>query len=133
MSKLRQTNRNTKRESGITLVESLVALAILAAVAVVFLGGVVGTTKAAAITDEKTTALSIAQSQMEWVHNATYSPNATAYASEPLPAGRDYDNFAVDISVIPLNLPDDGIQKVTINVTRSGKQVYRLEGYKAER
>lgn len=133
MSLPRKIKKVGGRESGITLIESLVALAILATIAVVFLGGVIGTTKAAAITDEQTTAESLAQSQMEWVQNATYVTDATAYSPAALPVSGDYDNYSVNITAAALHSPDDGIQKITVKIRHSGKEVLQLEGYKVNR
>ncbi len=133
MSLPQKTKRDGGRESGITLVESLVALAILATIAVVFLGGVIGTTKAAAITDEQTTAESLAQSQMEWVQNAIYVTEATSYDPAALPGSGDYDNYSVNITAAALHSPDDGIQKITVKIWHSGKEVLHLEGYKVSR
>ncbi len=133
MPPLRKLNVRTNRESGTTLLETLVALAILGTIAVVFLGGIIGTTKAAAVDDEQTTAASLAQSQMEWARNATYASGATQYAPAALPAGGDYLNYTVNITAASLHNPDDGIQKINVAVRRSGKLVVILEDYKVNR
>ena len=121
------------RESGVTLLETVVALAILGTIAVTFLGGLVTTSKAAFTVDERATAESLAQSQMEWAQNANYTDNATQYSLAPIPTGTDYINYSANITAEPLNTPDDGIQKITVTVRRSGKQVFTLESYKVER
>ncbi len=130
MPPLRNICLSTRRESGATLLEAIVALAILATIVVVFLGGLIGTTKAASLTDERTTAESLAQSQMEWVLNSNY---ASQYSPATLPSGSDYINYTVNITATSLHSPDDGIQKITVTVQRSGKEITRLEGYKASR
>jgi len=81
-----------RRESGVTFLETIVALAILSAITVTFLTGLATASKAAFITDEQTTAESLAQSQMEWVKNTSYSYNATEYSPAPIPGGKDYIN-----------------------------------------
>ncbi len=125
---LRIKYKNEKgREAGITLAETIVALGILATIAVVFLTGMISSTKAAVISDEKTTAESIAQSQMEYVQNATY---AAEYVPTTLIQGGDY---SVTISVVSLNNPDNGIQQITVDVFKDGRQVYDLTGYKSNR
>ncbi len=121
----------TCRESGVTLLETVVALAILGTIAVTFLSGLVITTKAAFTTDERATAESLAQSQMEGVKNASY--NAAGYSPAPIPTGKDYINYSADITAESLNTPDEGIQKITVTVKRSGEQVFTLEGYKLSR
>jgi len=121
------------RESGVTFLETIVALAILGVIAVTFLNGLTTASKATFIADEQTTAESLAQSQMEWVKNADYSYNATAYSPVPIPVGKDYINYSVIITASPLHDPDDGIQKITVTVKHSDEGVIKLEGYKVDR
>ena len=123
----------TCRDSGATLLETVVALAVLGTIAVTFLSGLVTTSKAAFIADEQTTAESLAQSQMEWAKNASYSYNATGYSPAPIPSGKDYINYSANITAEPLHDPDDGIQKITVAVNHFGEKVITLEGYKVDR
>lgn len=129
----RKLSTRTRRESGMTLLETIVALAILGTIAVIFLGGIIGTTKAASLTDEQTTAESLAQSQMEWAQNATYIPGTTQYTPAALPDNEGYINYSANITAASLNNPDDGIQKIIVTIQRSGKSVVKLEGYKVDR
>lgn len=122
-----------RREAGITFMETAIALAILGAISVTFLNGLTTTSKSVFMTDERSTAESLAQSQMEWAKNATYAYGATTYSSAPIPDGKDYQNYSAVISAEPLNTPDDGIQKVTITIQRSSQDVFHLEGYKVDR
>ena len=62
----------TKGERGVGLIEVLIALAILGLVAAAFLSGLATATKAVFIADERTTAESLARSQMEYVKNQGY-------------------------------------------------------------
>jgi len=121
------------RESGVTLLETVVALAILGTIAVTFLSGLATTSKAAFTADERATAESLAQSQMEWAQNADYVYDATQYSPAPIPSGKDYINYSATIAAEPLDSPDDGIQKITVTVNRSGEAVITLEGYKVDR
>ena len=123
----------TSRESGATLIEAVVALAILGTIGVTFLSGLTTTSKAAFISDEQATAESLAQSQMEWVKNASYSYNATGYTSAPIPTVKDYLNYSATIVASPLRNPDDGIQRITVTVKRSSETTTKLEGYKVDR
>ena len=129
----RMLNIFNGRESGVTFLETVVALAILGVIAVTFLNGLTTASKATFIADEQTTAESLAQSQMEWVKNADYSYNATAYSPAPIPVGKDYINYSVIITASPLHDPDDGIQKITVTVKHSDEGVIKLEGYKVDR
>lgn len=123
----------TARESGVTFLETIVALAIISVIAVTFLNGLTTASKSTFIADEQTTAESLAQSQMEWVKKADYSYNATTYSPASMPVGKDYLNYSVVIAAEPLHSPDDGIQKITITVKRSDEGVVKLEGYKVDR
>jgi type II secretory pathway pseudopilin PulG len=115
----------------------LVALAILGVTAVAFLNGLTTASRAGYIADERATAENLARSQMEWAKNASYSynatSNATCYSIAPIPATEDYINYSANITAEPLHDPDDGIQKITVTITRSGKVVFNLEGYKVDR
>ena len=133
MRLLRILGKFTGGESGVTFIETVVALAILGVIAVAFLNGLTTTSKSAFIADEQTTAESLAQSQIEWVKNASYSYNATTYSPAPIPSGKDYLNYSALITAEPLRDPDDGIQKITVTVKRSDKGVIKLEGYKVDR
>lgn len=122
-----------RRELGITFLETVIALAILGAVSVSFLNGLTSTSKSVLTVDERTTALSLAQSQMEWVKNASYSYHATSYSAAPISDGKDYIQYSSVISAEPLHNPDDGIQKITVTIQRDSKDVYSLQGYKVDR
>lgn len=63
----------TGNSSGIGLIEVLIALAILGVVAVAFLSGLSTSLKAVFISDERSTAVALAQGQMEYVKSEDYS------------------------------------------------------------
>ncbi|MBN2074452.1 MAG: type II secretion system protein [Dehalococcoidales bacterium] len=117
-------------QSGMTLIESIVAIAILSAISVVFLGGLVVSSKGTLESDEQATAESVARCQMEWVQGSTYVDNATQYIPMNLDNFNDYVGYSANISAEPLHSPDDGIQKVTITVFHNGNWVMSIEGYK---
>lgn len=123
----------THRESGVTFIETVVALAVLGTIAVVFLSGLVTTFKAAFTADERATAESLARSQMEWAKNNDYVYGATEYPLAPIPSAKDYIKYSATIATEPLHAPDDGIQKITVTVKHSGEEVITLEGYKVDR
>ena len=123
----------SQRESGATLIETLVALAILGAVAVAFLSGLATTSKATIIADEQATAESLARSQMEWVKNASYVYGATEYPPALVPSGKDYANYSATIAAEALNNPDDGIQRIAVTIKHLDQEVIELKGYKVDR
>ena len=121
------------RESGMTLLETVIAVAILGTVAATFLGGVATSSSGVYTADERATAKSLAQTQMEWVKNAIYSYNADSYSIDPIPVSDDYISYSANITAEPLHNPDDGIQKITVTIMHSGEPVFTLEGYKIDR
>ncbi len=127
---LRMLRTHTHSESGATLVEALVAVAILGTIGVTFLGGVALSSRAAFVADEQGTAESLARSQMEQVQSANYS---SQYSPASLPSGKDYINYSINVTAQPLNNPDDGIQKITVTVKHSGETVIKLVSYKVDR
>ena len=128
---------------GVGLIEAIIALAILGIVAVAFLGGLSTALHATFITDERSTAQSLATSQMEYVKNQEYNkvvnPNSeVTYGKIAEPddyyirgllregytsTGIDYNYTSEDIIGVPWNpeasppapsTDDNGIQKVTV-------------------
>jgi len=152
-----------KNEKGISLIEVLIALAILGLVAAAFLSGLATASMSLLIADERTTAESLARSQMEYVKNQDYAPNNDeAYYDkiddDDIPAG--YSIWSVnragdtveDIIGVPWysDLPfvdedveiDAGLQKIRLVVKHDGKEIFTfirdgekitLEGYKVNR
>jgi len=120
-------------ESGVTFIETVVALALLGIIAVAFLSGLATTAKATIIANEQTIAESLARSQMEWAKETAYTDDATEYSPAPIPSGGDYTGYSVTITATPLHNPDDGIQKITATVKHYDKEVMELEGYKVDR
>jgi type II secretory pathway pseudopilin PulG len=123
----------TRREAGVTLLETVIALVIIGVISVSFLNGLTTTSKSVFVTDKRSTAESLAQSQMEWVKDASYSYNATSYSAAPIPDGRDYLQYSASVFAVPLHTPDDGIQKITVTIQRSSENLFKLEGYKVDR
>lgn len=109
------------KEKGVTILETAVALALLGMVSTAIFFGLATTSKAVFLANERTTALSLAQSQTEYVNTLDYSP--TGYAPGPIP----YENYDVAIYA---DAPYSGIQKITVTVSHHGTLVYTLESYK---
>ena len=122
-----------QNEAGVTLLETLVALAILGIIVAAFLNGLATNSKATIIADERATAGSLAWSQMEYVKTLDYVYDAAEYTPVPIPDGEDYSGYSVTIGAEPLHDTDDGIQKIMVAIERHGKQVITLEGYKVDR
>jgi len=125
----RITKKMKGNEAGVTLIETLAALAILGLIAVALLSGVVTGARATFIADERATAESLARSQMEYVKSLDY---AASYTLAGLPEGGGWAVPAPLVEPVPGG-EDQGIQKITITVKHGDKTVLTVEGYKAER
>jgi prepilin-type N-terminal cleavage/methylation domain-containing protein len=120
-------------QRGLTLIETLIALAILAAVAVVFLVGMTTSTRGVIVTQEQVSGEGLAKSQMESIKQQDYRVDQlyTKLDQAQIPTGYD-----IGIMVQPMNPRgdtthnDDGLQRITITITHGGKTVFTLEGYK---
>lgn len=122
-------------QRGLTLIETLVAVAILGAVGCVFFSALISSTHAAALAQEKSRAKSIAETQLEFVSRQDYQSfdlTTVAYAKAVCPDAwvADISAERVDIDGNPSN--DDGIQKITATVYHHGELVLTTSGYKAE-
>ena len=128
-------------ESGVTLLETLVALAILGLVAVAFLSALTTAARATIIADEQATAESLVRSQIEYVKSQDYidydDPGHLEYElleSEKIPT-----SYSVEVTVELLDPEndglddDDGIQKITVTVNRNERLVLTIEDYKVDR
>ena len=119
-----------KDSSGFTLLETLVALTIFGLVAVVFLMGLSVSSKALMISQERVNAESIAKSQMEDTKAQTYVAEASAYPEITLTADLISQGYNINVDADPLNSPDDGLQKITVDVSKNGEVLFTLIGYK---
>ena len=125
--------RLKKNERGFTLIEVLVALAIVSLVVVAFLMAINTAAKANIIANERTTAESLARSQMEYVKGIGYVDAPTSYTAAPIPQGHIDAGYSATITALPLQNPDDGIQRITVTVERYSEPVLTLEDYKVNR
>ena len=115
-----------KNESGFTLVETLVSLAILGITSVAFLSGFSTASLGVSTIDERETAKNLAEIQMEYVKDQTYA--ASYVPSSELSS--EYAGFSVNISANTIMARDGNIQKIIVIVKHLDKEVTSLEGYK---
>ncbi len=120
-------------EKGFAFIETVIALALLGIIAAAFLSGLATSSKATVIANDQVTAVSLAQTQIEWVKKAEYIYDATGYSAAPISSGQDYTGYSVQIDSEPLNSPDDGIQKITVTVKHWDKDALQLDVYKVDK
>ena len=112
-----------ENEKGFSLLEVIIAIALLSTIGVAFLGGLGTASKATITTDEHQTASNFAETVMEFVKNEGY---ADSYTPPPIPA--EYAGYIAAINVE--SLQDTDIQKIVVTINHNGKVPMRLEGYK---
>ncbi len=126
-------------ERGLTLIEILIALGILAATAVVFLLGMSTSSKAVMVSQERVAAESLVKSQMEsiksqdYVMTDEYNPNDPDLSYQLIAIPADLVQQGYDIVIHnPVAVPDGdvNIQSITVEVTRNGETMFTLAGYK---
>jgi len=149
-AKLREDSR------GALLIEVLIALAIMGVIAVVFIGAMYTALHAARITDERSNALTLAKSQIEYVKAQAYSDSDWAYlvdtsgssptsqpswwtANQPGPLPTEFDGYQVEVrgdsnvDIDGTSGPDEGIRTITAIVRLQGQEVLRLQNYEVDR
>lgn len=141
-----------KSEKGFSLMEVMLAIALLGIIAVAILSGLFTAYRAFFIADERATAESIARTQMEYIKAQVYSPSATQATylkidDGHIPAGYticslNRNNQVVEDVVygVPWNSQsgqplsaDAGLQRVKLVIEHLDKQVLTLEDFKVSR
>jgi Tfp pilus assembly protein PilV len=115
-----------KREQGSSLIEVVIALALLGAIGVAFLSALATTSSSRAISNEHNAGRILAASQMESILNEAYS-----LSYHPVQVPPEYNGYTTAIDID--NLYDGNLQKITITVLHHDKNVTKLESYKVIR
>ena len=148
-----------KNEKGFSLLEVLLAIALMGIVAVAFLGSLATASKASSIADERATAESLARSQMEFVRSQAYSSAPWDYTltwqfrnstDPPLPwydasknpplLTSNYAGYTASVNTVLVHSTDDGLQKIIVVVkfpsydaVKYPNRIFTLEGYRSTR
>jgi prepilin-type N-terminal cleavage/methylation domain-containing protein len=127
----------TAAQQGMTLIEVLIAMGIIAAVALIYLSGMTTSSKAVMINQEQITGESLAKSQMEYIKRQPYDAvSPVEYAVLDLDPDLIAAGYDMKVEVQLMNPRgdsvhnDDGLQKIIITITHNGNIVFTLEGYK---
>lgn len=120
-------------QAGFAMLDSLMALVLVGSAGATYLGGLAMTSRAKMVADQQGTAGSLGQTQLEYVKTSAYVPSATTYAAGPIPSQPDYTGYSVNIAAAPANGSEDGIQRITVTVSRGGTVLDTFVGYKVNR
>jgi prepilin-type N-terminal cleavage/methylation domain-containing protein len=115
----------SRSEQGLTLVEVLVALAILAITGAGLFGALQLSSSVLATTDVRDTAKDLAELQIEYVKGLPY---ADSYAAALIPPG----NEGYMATVSSTSLRDGNLQKITVTVDHNGVQIISIDDYKVK-
>ena len=150
--------RAIRNEKGISLIEVIIAIALLGIIGLAFLGGLSTASNAIFITDERATAESLARTEMEYIKRQSYCPEDQIPWAYELPSGTSpigqlpekwwdsdhelppgYDNYSLIASAVSLDpdgdgtSDDDGLLLLTVTIYHLGDEILILEGYKTGR
>ena len=145
--------RTFRGEGGLTLIEVLVAVAILGAIGVAFMLAMTTATKGVGVLDEKTQAKALAHSQLEQIKAAPYPSEEPFYGNDVYPVTVDLPTqYSMVINVVPPTCIGESdnctpleellegevttIQEITVSIFRTGgevdKPVFSLSCYKSK-
>jgi type II secretory pathway pseudopilin PulG len=113
-------------ESGFTLVDSLVSIALLGILGAALFFGMGTAMKTTGKMNTNRLAANLGQLQMEWVKQQSFFPAYTTVAEASSPV---YAGYSVTTGVEPVGARDCNIQKITVTVECNG-QIITLEGCK---
>jgi type II secretory pathway pseudopilin PulG len=115
----------TPNESGASLVEALVAIAIMGGVVLTMILSISGGALAVEQNDHEVIAQSLARTQLEGIKNAAY---ATSYSTMSAPAG-----YGISVGVSSVLGGNANIQKITTNITLNSVVIMTVVDYKVNR
>lgn len=126
-------------ERGLTLVEELVTVAIIGMGLVILVAMITTGTVGVQKIRDRTVADNLARSQLELIQDAAYEPDPT---SSPYPAVSSPPAYQVSVQIeywdassdtFTGGVRNDGMQKITVNVTSDGDIVSQISAYKVDR
>ena len=127
-----------KNQEGFSLIEVLISVFLLGTVGSALLAGLGTVTETTPIANQKSTALSIAEAQMEYIYNQDYDSTNNPPVYQVLPDLPP--NYNIDTPMVERLDPDgdgttndDGLQRVRIIVRYNNEPIATLQGYKSNK
>ena len=126
--RLARVKNRAQDQTGLGLVETLVAVAILGTFVVAFDVALSAGSIAVAEQDEAVVAQSLVQTQLEYTKSYPYDPEATAYPAVDTPEG-----YTISVGVTSVPDTDADIQKITVTVSLESETIITVADYKVNR
>ncbi len=125
-------------QSGVMLIDTVVALALLGIFGVVFLSAISTSTITMASIEDKVNVDNLVRAQMEYTKSANISLSYNYQALDQLDPGNPYaitvpNGYSIGVAAAALHNPDDGIQEITVTIYRNGNSELVTKGYKVNR
>lgn len=125
-------------QQGFTLIEVLVAVALLATMGVGFLSALTTGTNATSVLEKKVDIDWLARTQMEYTKQAPYVSDIGTGIYEEIDGkpGNPYaipSNYDVVVEASWVDPSDTNIQKITVKIKRGTDTLLVLDGYKVNR
>jgi Tfp pilus assembly protein PilV len=114
-----------KCEKGNSMIEVLIALALLGCVSVLFLGGVINSTNARVSADQRASAKILAEGIIDSVKKMPYD------ASYDVSVPEEFSTYSANLTVT--DMANGNIQLLAVSITHLNKEVLTLEDYKVNR
>lgn len=130
---LRKT-RWLQRQSGFTLFEVLIAVAILGVIGVGFITALDTNKRGNRVIDEQVTAVNLITTRMEVIQQQSYADNY-AFAVDNITVPDQYDvaieyKFSDDGEIWTDNSTGKTLQRIIVSVSREGRPVFSMCTYK---
>jgi prepilin-type N-terminal cleavage/methylation domain-containing protein len=141
--RLRPHDIHRSKEGGFTLIETVVAIAIVAFIAAAILIGASTSLKATAIRQERSAAQSLAYSQLEYIQSQdyiaadAYDPDdpSKSYAMIVIPEDLVAEGYSIEMDPpVNVSLPAEGsaeLESIQVVVKRHGETKLKITDYKA--
>lgn len=117
-----------RSQTGLGLVETLIAVSILGTSVVAFVVALSAGSIAVTEQNEAVVAQSLVQTQLEYTKSSTYIPEATTYPVIDAP-----EDYTISVGVTSIPGADTDIQKITVTVSRDSETIISVSDYKVNR